>query len=70
MNLSNNAMNNTIKAANGTKITGTPDHIKSFKAWANWYSARLERINNGSKEDYSGYEQDLFEALGCQVFDL
>lgn len=40
---------------------------KALKAWAIWYSKRLERISKGSKEDYTGYEQDLFEALGCTV---
>jgi hypothetical protein len=40
---------------------------KALSAWAKWYSARLDRINEGSKEDLSGYEQDLFEALGCDT---
>ncbi len=41
---------------------------KAIRAWCNQYSARLDRINNGSNEDYTGYEQDLFEAFGCQTF--
>lgn len=34
-------------------------------AWAKWYAARLDRIKNepDNEEDYTGYEQDLFEAL-------
>jgi hypothetical protein len=42
---------------------------KAIRAWCNSYSAKLDRINNGSNEDYTGYEQDLFEAFGCQTFD-
>ena len=34
---------------------------KALTAWAKWYSARLD-----SGSDYTGYEQDLFEALGCE----
>lgn len=33
---------------------------KAIEAWCRWYSKRLD---NGS--DYTGYEQDLFEAFGC-----
>ena len=45
---------------------------KALTAWAKWYSARLVRIDGqlakgGAHEDYSGYEQDLFEALGCST---
>ena len=41
----------------------------AMTAWAKWYSARLDRINKAKTpiEDYSGYEQDLFEALGCST---
>jgi hypothetical protein len=47
---------------------------KALKAWVKWYSAKLDRIDaqvtSGNRmEDYSGSEQDLFEALGCQVPD-
>jgi hypothetical protein len=47
---------------------------KALKAWAKWYSAKLDRIGaqieRGKRvEDYSGAEQDLFEALGCQSHD-
>jgi hypothetical protein len=46
----------------------------ALRAWAKWYSERLNRIvdqmGKGARtEDYSGYEQDLFEALGCRVPD-
>ena len=45
--------------------------LKALNAWSIWYSERLDRISTeGSKEDYSGYEQDLFEALHCQAGDL
>jgi hypothetical protein len=35
-------------------------------AWCRWYSARLDRIIAGSDEDYTGYEQDLFEVFQCR----
>lgn len=40
---------------------------RALAAWARWYSARLSRINSGSNEDYTGHEQDLFEAIGCST---
>jgi hypothetical protein len=48
----------------------TTDLERALKAWASWYSARLDRIakqleRGEPHEDYTGYEQDLFEALGC-----
>ena len=49
----------------------TTKQAKALKAWLKWYSAKLDRINadlSGRKkpqEDYSGYEQDLFEAFYC-----
>lgn len=45
----------------------------ALRCWAKWYSEKLDRIaevqdrGGERKEDYSGYEQDLFEALGCKV---
>jgi hypothetical protein len=36
----------------------------TLDAWCKWYSARLDRINAGAEEDYTGHEQDLFEAFG------
>lgn len=46
---------------------------KALAAWARWYSRKLDRIANrgcgADSVDYSGYEQDLFEALGCYVPD-
>lgn len=38
--------------------------------WCSDYSARLDRIiSAGDKatEDYTGYEQDLFESFGCST---
>jgi hypothetical protein len=32
-------------------------------AWADWYAKRLDRINAGSQEDYTGYEIELFNAI-------
>lgn len=51
-----------------------PEQIKAIKAWCNWYSAKLARIgaqmDAGQRhEDYSGAEQDLFEAFGCRIFE-
>lgn len=37
----------------------------ALRAWAQWYSRKLDRIEAGSGEGYAGSEQDLFEALGC-----
>lgn len=57
--------------------TLTPDLKRALNAWARWYSEKLTRIQRGvglrlqsrkpasREEDYSGSEQDLFEALGC-----
>jgi hypothetical protein len=61
------------KVPEGTgEILVTPgwfDQAKAVKAWCNWYSRKLDRIINGfNGEGYSGYEQDLFEAFGCQIF--
>lgn len=42
-----------------------PQLPKALAAWGRWYSARLDRIRAGSSEGYTGYEQDLFEAIGC-----
>lgn len=39
---------------------------RALEAWGRWYSARLDRIAAGAAEDYAGYEQDLFEAIGCR----
>lgn len=39
------------------------DFKNVLNAWAVWFSKRLDRINNGSKEDYSGYEWELFETI-------
>jgi hypothetical protein len=47
----------------------------ALAAWRRWYGARLGRIavrmdrGEPPQEDYSGYEQDLFEALGCRYGD-
>ena len=38
---------------------------KALLAWGRWYSMRLDRIDNGSEEDYYNVEQDIFEAIGC-----
>lgn len=43
-----------------------PQLTKAFDAWALWYGERLNRIHDqlkagGPHEDYSGYEQDLYE---------
>jgi hypothetical protein len=35
---------------------------KAIRAWCKWYSQRLEHSS-----DYTGYEQDLFEAFGCNT---
>jgi hypothetical protein len=49
----------------------TEQQKKAVTAWLGWYSARLDRISDqlekGAKdhEDYTGYEQDLFEAFHC-----
>jgi hypothetical protein len=58
-------------------IETTPSQAKldvALQAWAKRYSERLDRINTqmdtGNRtEDYSGYEQDLFEALGSIGID-
>jgi hypothetical protein len=49
----------------------TPEQQKAIKAWCISYSKRLDRISQGNqfKEDYSGYEQDLFESFGCYCYD-
>lgn len=56
--------------AKRTKLT------KAEKAWCNWYSAKLDRINfdlskvkRETHEDYSPAEQDLFESFGCRTFN-
>lgn len=42
--------------------------LLELQIWAQWFSGRLDRINEGSPyEDYTGYEQDLFESLGCDL---
>lgn len=53
------------------------DQLKAIKVWCNWYSAKLDRIEAVAQEhpmslheDYSGAEQDLYEAFGCQTFDV
>ena len=38
---------------------------KALDAWAQWYSRKLDAAGS-----YSGSEQDLFEALGCEVPDI
>lgn len=34
---------------------------EALKSWAEWYSQKLD----SQEPAYSGFEQDLFEALGC-----
>jgi hypothetical protein len=41
----------------------TPEQTKAINTWCKWYSEKVGRINAGSKETYTGYEQDLFESL-------
>jgi len=45
----------------------TKEQMDALSAWMISYSARLDRINNGSGEDYGGTEQDLFEAFNCET---
>jgi|SRR6478609_5349306 len=48
---------------------------KPIKLWCNAHSAKLKRIhkalNNGqpTREEYSGYDQNLFEYYGCRTFE-
>lgn len=43
---------------------------RTIYAWCIWYSKKLDRIAyHGSKEDFNGYEQDLFEAFGSEIKD-
>jgi hypothetical protein len=48
--------------------TLTKDQAKAIKAWCNWFSKKVDRINYGYNEDYTGYEQDLFDSFGCQTY--
>lgn len=48
----------------------TEDRKLAIDLWCSDYSARLDRIiraGDKSTEDYTGYEQDLFEAFGCST---
>ena len=51
------------------RLNEDPRLRKALDAWAQWYSRKLDAIAREgiSAGSYSGSEQDLFEALGCEV---
>ena len=54
------------------RLNEDPRLRKALDAWAQWYSRKLDAIAREgiSAGSYSGSEQDLFEALGCEVPDI
>lgn len=52
---------------NDTNHVLTENQKKALQAWCKWYSSKLDLINGGQHPglDYTGYEQDLFEAFHC-----